>query len=147
MRWLSAEQVVALHEAVLERWGGMPGGGPRGAAHEGVEAAVQAVKNSYYTTAGELAAANAVYIVQGHVFQDGNKRAGAAAAATFLVANGIELRIPPGELRDSMIELQTRAEQGTRTDALIAWLAGRLTGTEAGSLGSAGRRKRLWDFR
>jgi hypothetical protein len=58
------------------RWGGQPGGGHRGAENEGAEAAVQAVKNSYYDKLEDLAAAYAVYIVQGHVFMDGNKRTG-----------------------------------------------------------------------
>ena len=84
LRFLSAEQVVAVHDTLLTRYGGRMGGGPRGQAYEGVDAAVQAVKNSYYETVEELAAAYAVYIVQGHVFADGNKRTGAAAMLTFL---------------------------------------------------------------
>ncbi len=39
----------------------------------------RAVKNSYYASPHEPAAAYAVYSVQGHVFADGNKRTGAAA--------------------------------------------------------------------
>jgi death-on-curing family protein len=88
-----------------------------------VEAAVQAVKNSYYETLEELAAAYAVYIVQGHVFMDGNKRSGAAALATFLVGNGRDPKISPTALKGAMLELQQRAELGERTDVLIAWLA------------------------
>ena len=84
LRFLSAEQVVAVHDAVLAETGGLPGGGPRGSSYEGVDAAVQAVKNSYYDTVEELAAVYAVYVVQGHVFADGNKRTGAAAMLTFL---------------------------------------------------------------
>ena len=93
LRFLTADQVIAMHDALLERFGGLAGGGPRGESFEGVDAAVQAVKNSYYETIEELAAAYAVYLVQGNVFLDGNKRAGAAAMLTFLQANGASIRI------------------------------------------------------
>src|SRR5712692_7763708 len=99
-----------MHDALVEQFGGLAGGGPRGGSYEGVEAAVQSVKNSYYETVEELAAAYAVYLVQGHVFFDGNKRAGAAAMLTFLEANAMPVRIPPEELASLMIDLQQRSE-------------------------------------
>jgi death-on-curing protein len=104
-------------------WGGVEGGGHRGVDYEGVEAAVQAVKNSYYESREELAAAYAVYIVQGHVFMDGNKRTGAAAMLTFLLANGGRTRRSSNEVAQAMLKLQTRAEGGERTDQLVSWLA------------------------
>ena len=123
MRFLSADQVVAMHAELVERWGGVEGGGHRGIDYEGVEAAVQAVKNSYYESREELAAAYAVYIVQGHVFMDGNKRTGAAAMLTFLLANGGRTRGSWMEVFQAMLELQSRAEAGERTDQLVTWLS------------------------
>jgi death-on-curing protein len=123
MKFLTSEQVVAMHAALLERWGGAEGGGHRGVDYEGVEAAVQAVKNSYYESLTELAAAYAVYIVQGPVFQDGNKRTGAAAMLTFLLANGGRTRRSPAEVAQATLELQARAEAGERTDQLVSWLS------------------------
>lgn len=116
-----------MHDALLEQFGGLAGGGPRGEAYQGVEAAVQAVKNSYYERVEELAAAYAVYLVQGHVFLDGNKRAGAAAMLTFLEANAVAVRIPPEELAAMMIDLQTRIEAGEAASRLIADIASVLT--------------------
>lgn len=142
LRLLSAEQVIEIHGAVLHRWGGRPGGGHRGAAYEGVEAAVQAVKNSYYQTREELAAAYAVYIVQGHVFADGNKRTGAAAMLTFLEANGARVRIAPPRLAVMMVDLQRRAEVGEDTAHLIAWIAGQLTRTPGLRRRRGGQRRR-----
>jgi death-on-curing protein len=126
VRFLTAEQVVAMHEALLEQFGGLAGGGPRGESYEGVEAAVQAVKNSYYETVEELAAAYAVYLVQGHVFLDGNKRAGAAAMLTFLEANGVSVKIPPEELASMMIDLQKRSEAGEDASRLISGMVSSL---------------------
>ena len=123
MKFLSTEQVVAMHAMLLERWGGSQGGGHRGVEYEGVEAAVQGVKNSYYESREELAAAYAVYVVQGHVFMDGNKRTGAAAMLTFLLANGGRTSRSSSEVARAMLELQARAEAGKRTDQLVAWLS------------------------
>jgi death on curing protein len=127
LRFLSPEQVIALHDAVLRRAGGLAGGGHRGSSYEGADAAVQAVKNSYYDSVEELAAAYAVYIVQGHVFTDGNKRTGAAAMLTFLQANGGRTALSDEQIATLMIELQRRAESGEDVARLIRWIAGDLT--------------------
>lgn len=127
LRFLSPEQIIATHDTLLGATGGRGGGGPRGAAYEGVDAAAQAVKNSYYETLEELAAAYAVYIVQGHVFADGNKRTGAAAMLTFLRANGGRTVISDERLAAMMIELQQRAESGEDVERLVRWMAAELT--------------------
>ena len=132
VRFLTAEQVIAIHDALLDEFGGAPGGGHRGEAYEGVDAAVQAVKNSYYETLEELAAAYAVYVIQGHVFLDGNKRAGAAAMLTFLQGNGVSIRIRPDELARLMIDLQRRSERGEDASRLIAALASDLRSRRIG---------------
>ena len=123
LHFLSAAQVVEMHDVLLARWGGHSGGGHRGISFEGVEAAVQAVKNSYYETIEELAAAYAVYLVQGHVFLDGNKRTGAAAMLVFLEGNGVRCALAMAGRRDLMIDLQRRSEEGEDTSRLIAWIA------------------------
>ena len=121
LRFLSPEQAIAIYDTLLV--GGRGGGGHRGAAYEGVDAAAQAVKNSYYETLEELAAAYAVYIVQGHVFADGNKRTGAATMLTFLRANGGRPAISDERLAAMMIELQRRAESGEDVVRLVRWIA------------------------
>jgi death-on-curing protein len=122
MMFLSADLVVRMHQVLLEKWGGEEGGGHRGANYEGVEAAVQAVNNSYYESVPEIAAAYAVYIVQGHVFMDGNKRSGWAALSTFLEVNGGSCGVSVERRWIAMTEMQERSEKGERTDTLIAWL-------------------------
>lgn len=126
LRFLSPEQVVALHGALLRRARGRAGGGHRGSGYEGADAAVQAVKNSYYDTVEELAAAYAVYIVQGHAFADGHKRTGVAAMLTFLQANGGRTALSDERLATLMIELQRRAESGEDIARLVRWIAGEL---------------------
>ena len=135
-RYLTADQIVHAHQILLERWGGDEGGGHRGASYEGVEAAMQAVKNSYYEPLVDLAAAYAVYIVQGHVFLDGNKRTGAAAMLAFLELNGSRLAMRNTRLFELMIDLQERSESGESTATLVHWLSSSL------EVGAAGRPKR-----
>jgi prophage maintenance system killer protein len=100
--------------------------GARGASFEGVDAAVQAVKNSYYESLHELAAAYAVYIIQEQAFADGSKRTGAAAMLTLFEANGESMHISDIELVTMTIELQRRAEGGESAMAPIGWIAGML---------------------
>jgi death-on-curing family protein len=125
LRFLTADQIVHMHDVLLRRYGGEEGRGHRGPGNEGVDAAVQAVKNSYYEDPRELAAAYAVYVVQGHVFMDGNKRAGRAAMLAFLHANGLSAGAAARDPR-VMVELQRRAEAGESSGSLIAWLSGLL---------------------
>lgn len=133
LRFLSPEQVVAIHDALLGRTGGLGGGGHRGGSYEGVDAAVQAVKNSYYERVEELAAGYAVYIVQGHVFADGSKRTGAAAMLTFLEANGRRTELAGTRLAAMMVDLQRRAESGEDAARLIQWIARALVGRSGAS--------------
>lgn len=110
---------------MLSRHGGSSLPGHRGEL-EGATAAVLAVENSYYDDVFELAAAYAVYIVLGHVFSDGNKRTGSAAALVFLHLNGIEVACKPAELLNQMLELQKRAAATPPPSAsdLVSWFAG-----------------------
>jgi len=88
--WLSVEDILALHALQIEENGGDPG--MRDARR--LESAAQRPRNLLAygePTAGQLAAAYAAGIVQGHPFVDGNKRTGFAGAAVFLLINGHRL--------------------------------------------------------
>ena len=76
-----------------------------------------------------LAAAYAVYIVQGHVFMDGNKRTASASMLTFLVANKKTPKLSMKDTASIMLELQQRVEGGERmdSDSLIRWINGMRT--------------------
>lgn len=121
MKFLSAAYVDQLHDTLLQKWGGSAGYGPRGP--DGLESAIQAVKNSYYEDPYEIAALYAIYVVQGHVFGDGNKRTGAAAMMTFLAANLLASSIAPSTLENAMFEIQLRQERGEATEKIVLWLA------------------------
>jgi death-on-curing protein len=58
-----------------------------------------------------MAAAYAFHIAEGQCFVDGNKRAGLAAALTFLDVNGIELTESPEVLAVLMLELSEHRDK------------------------------------
>jgi death on curing protein len=102
--WLTVEEVVALHERQLRRFGGPSGirdpgalesaiGGPRNKGeHEGAEMA-------------ELAAAYAYGIARNHPFVDGNKRAAFIAMVLFLRKNRIAFAPPQAEATAMILAL------------------------------------------
>jgi death-on-curing protein len=90
--YLTLENVLAIHEAVLEEHGGADGLLSR----ELLESAVEMPKSSFggedlYPDILDKAAACLFFIAGNHAFRDGNKRTGLAAALTFLALNGTEI--------------------------------------------------------
>ena len=94
---LTLEQVVALHDHQIERFGGMPGVNDLGL----VESAVNAVANHiYYEDCQDPVTLAGIYLyrlVSNHGFVDGNKRVGMAAALVFLRLNGYVTNYPEFE--------------------------------------------------
>ena len=105
-RFLTIEQVLALHEAALERSGGLAGLRDRGLL-EGAVAMPAARFDGKFLHSGlpAMAAAYLFHITQAHAFIDGNKRVAALAALVFLDANGAGLHIRPRELEDVVVSV------------------------------------------
>lgn len=109
IRFLSLEDVVALHEMQIERYGGA-----RGIRDQGLlESAVGQPNASFggeFVHHGlyEMAAAYAFHIAENQPFLDGNKRTALGAALVFLDWHDIEVQEPGGELYQAMIQLAER---------------------------------------
>ncbi len=96
-RFLEPEEVMDLHAAVLEAYGGLPGVRDPG----GLISAVQAPLNHWFYSGGDLADLAAVlliHLVRNHPFVDGNKRVALAAALVFLDAHGFSIQDAPDRL-------------------------------------------------
>lgn len=94
--WLTVEEVVALHERQLRRFGGPSGIRDPGA----LESAINRPRNKWeYEGAGmaDLAASYAYGIARNHPFVDGNKRAAFIAMVLFLRKNRIPFAPPQAE--------------------------------------------------
>jgi death on curing protein len=85
--YLSVVEILALHEIVIDEFGGTEGVRDLGA----LEAAVFRPQTGYYEDPIAEAAALFESLVQNHPFLDGNKRTALAAADVHLRMNGLEL--------------------------------------------------------
>ena len=119
MRSLSADQVLRLHHAILERFWGDPGLRDRGllesavarpfAAYGGVEA---------HPGIHRKAAALWHALVVDHPFVDGNRPVGVAAALIFLRVNGRGLALDD----ERLLELSRMLTQGMTAEELAVEL-------------------------
>jgi len=102
--FLSLDEVLEIHEQQIERYGGSAG--IRDAA--GLESAIATPQATFdgeflHRSIPAMAAAYLFHLCQNHAFVDGNKRAGANAAITFLLMNDWELTFDEDELVDLVL--------------------------------------------
>ena len=88
---LSLDEVLAIHEASLERFGGTPGVRDLGL----LESALFRPQTGYYRDLAETAAALFESLVVNHPFVDANERVAFFATDIFLRLNGWKLRVKP----------------------------------------------------
>jgi death-on-curing protein len=107
--FLTLDEVLEMHEQQIELYGGSHGVHDLGAL-ESALAMPQATFGGEYLhpTIAAMAAAYLFHITQNHPFVDGNKRAGANAAITFLLLNDLE----PTFDEDALVELVLGVAQG-----------------------------------
>ncbi|MCW2476657.1 MULTISPECIES: type II toxin-antitoxin system death-on-curing family toxin [unclassified Symbiopectobacterium] len=107
MMWVSAQDVIAFHNRILQRLPGVAGMSDPGRA----EALIYRVQNrTHYegvTDVFELAATYWVAIARGHIFNDGNKRTAFFVTMTFLYRNGIRIRDTDNTLENLTVEAAT----------------------------------------
>lgn len=106
-KFLEPEEVIQLHDAAIEAYGGSSGLRD----HGGLISAVHAPRNHWFYTGGDLhdlAAVLLIHLARNHPFVDGNKRAALASALVFLDAHGESLHADP----DRLEELTLASAQG-----------------------------------
>jgi len=97
--YLTSAEILALHHAVLHRYGGTSGIRDMGV----VEAAAFRPQCGYYESIIEEAAALLESLLIGHPFIDGNKRVAFAACDVFLRINGWQINAVPEWLYQRMM--------------------------------------------
>lgn len=107
--FLGIEQVLRIHRSMIAEYGGAEGVRDAGLLHSAI-ATVQASYGGHYLHADlfEMASAYLYHIVQNHPFNDGNKRAGTAAAIVFLAMNDVSLK--PDQ--DGLVNITLRVASG-----------------------------------
>ena len=118
-RWLTVEQVIAIHEERLAEHGGLPGIRDEGALGSAVDRARN--KWAYEETRDlhTLAAAYGFGLAKNHPFADGNKRTALVAMYAFLGKNGLRL---VAEEADAVVTMVRLAAGKLPEAKLAAWL-------------------------
>ena len=106
IQYLSLNQVLFLHQRLIEQSGGTSGIHDQNA----LESALAQPKMTFeskelYPTLAEKAAALCYSLISNHPFADGNKRIGHAATEVFLVMNGYEIAAEIDEQEEIMLKL------------------------------------------
>lgn len=120
MRYLTLKEVLELHKAVIERWGGATEIRDTGM----LESAIAQPQMTFggqelYPDVAAKASAIGFSLVCNHPFIDGNKRVGYAAMETFLVMNGYELECSVDETEQIVLSV---ASGTTTRQELLDWL-------------------------
>lgn len=103
---LSLDEVLAIHQASLERFRGAPGVRDLGL----LESALFRPQTGYYRDLAEMAAALFESLIMNHPFIDGNKRVAFFATDIFLRLNGWKLRVEPKAAHAFLIGLLERRQ-------------------------------------
>jgi death on curing protein len=120
MRYLTQDEVLELHQAIIRQSGGSSGLRDLGLLQSAVaQPRMTFAGADLYPTIEEKAAALGFSLIGNHPFVDGNKRVGHAAMETFLVLNGCEIKASVEEAEQ--LTLQVAAGEASRDD-LATWL-------------------------
>lgn len=117
---LSRDQIIKLHEAIYERYGG-----DHGVLNEGMlDSALQAPFQTFdgeelYPETKDKIIRLAYGLIKNHSFRDGNKRIGALVLLTLLELNGYRVKATNKEFADIIMGI---AASEKNEDDLKAWV-------------------------
>lgn len=122
MKILSKRQILLLHSALIEAFGGSDGVRDDGLLESALAAPFQTFDGEpIYPSVQSKAAQLGFGLIRNHPFVDGNKRIGAHAMLVFLELNGIVLRCEQQELIDIILAV---ASGETGRQGLLQWILG-----------------------
>lgn len=99
--FLSVENVLSIHDGMLEEFGGMPGVADRGLLESAVAMPAAGFGGEFlHEGLPAMAAAYLFHICKTHPFFDGYKRVAVVAAEIFLNINGKRLNVSNNKLKE-----------------------------------------------
>jgi death-on-curing protein len=116
VQFLSLDEVLAIHQRVIEAFGGANGVRDLGL----VESTLYRPRSGYYEDLVSMAAALFESLLMNHPFIDGNKRVAFFATDVFLRLNGWRLDVDAHEAYSSLTELLESGQ--CDFDHLSAWI-------------------------
>lgn len=118
IKYLTVEEVLEMHDAFIEKFGGLKGIRDRNLLFSSIETPKAAMfGKDLYPTVYDKAAAYLYHIVQNHPFNDGNKRTGFGAAYLFLKANQVPILFNDESYENLVIDVA----KGKRNKEAIAY--------------------------
>ncbi len=115
--FLTLDEVLALHEDQLDRYGGAPGIRELALLESALAAAAATYQGEFlHGSVYEMAAAYLFHLIKNHPFVDGNKRVGLISTIVFLGFNDLVLTAEP----DPLVTLVLGVAEGKVSKAEIA---------------------------
>lgn len=106
IKYLTLEEVLEMHDAFIEKFGGLKGIRDVNLLLSAIETPKSAMfGEDLYPTVYDKAAAYLSHIVQNHPFNDANKRTGFGATYLFLRANGVPILLSDEAFENLVIEV------------------------------------------
>lgn len=120
MRYLSAAEILAIHDRVLEETRGSFGVRDENLLHSIAHRPKASIGgNKQFPTLFLKAAAYLESIATYHVFVDGNKRTAITVASIFLALNGFSITLGLEETEEFILAV---AQSKIKLDDIVAWL-------------------------
>ncbi len=120
IRFLSVDDVLAIHEDTIAHEGGLSGIRDLGLLVAAVMMPQQKFDGEYlHKGLASMAAAYLYHVAQNHAFHDGNKRTAAMSALVFLDVNGASQLPDPTELERMTVSV---AASHTDKNKLTSWM-------------------------
>jgi death-on-curing protein len=114
--FLTSDEVLAIHEALIREFGGPPGVRDQGL----LESALFRPRTGYYEDLAEMATALFESLLMNHPFVDGNKRVAFFATDVFLRLNGWKLAVEADSAHEFLVGLLER--NACDFEHLLPWL-------------------------
>jgi death-on-curing protein len=121
VEFLSLDEVLAIHERLIERFGGDHGVRDRGL----LESALFRPQTGYYDHIEEMAAAIFESLLVNHAFVDGNKRVAFFATDIFLRLNGWKLVLTADEGEQFIIGMLEA--NNCSFEKILTWIQGHVS--------------------
>jgi death on curing protein len=116
--FLTLDEVLALHEEQITRYGGRRGVRDLGLLISALGTPPVTFDGAFlHNDLFEMAAAYLYHVARNHPFVDGNKRTALAAALVFLWLNGFRLHADQNALTDLVVRVAT--DEATKAEAAV----------------------------
>lgn len=120
MRYLNTDEVILIHERILDRFGGAGGLRDWGLLDSAVNRLrVTLDEKDLYPDIFTKAAALGHSLILNHPFVDGNKRTAWEAMHTFIEENGYSLQVEHDEIIELMLKIE---DKSLGVDQIASWL-------------------------